>query len=359
MYKANELVLNQLLAKVLERNASDLHLVPGEPPVIRVDGSLVKLDEYEILNVESVMGIIDLLMNKDQKALFEKQQDIDLAYSFKDNARFRINLYKQKGLVSAAFRLIPNHIKTVQELNLPETLLKFTEHKQGLVLVVGPTGHGKSTALAALIDYINKNRSEHILTIEDPVEFIFQPAKSIVNQREVNVDTPSFSQSLKSSLREDCNVILVGEMRDLESISTVITIAETGHLVFATLHTNDAAQTIDRIIDVFPPSQQAQIRSQLASVLLGIVSVRLLPKIGGGRVPAVEIVMSNSAIKNIIRDGKTFEVDNVVATNMEGGMISMDRSLASLVSQNIVSLEEAQGYVKDFDHFSSLLGNGR
>lgn len=359
MYKANELVLNQLLAKVLERNASDLHLVPGEPPVIRVDGALVKLDEYEVLNVEGVMGIVDLLMNKDQKVLFEKNQDIDLAYSFKDNARFRINLYKQKGLVSAAFRLIPNHIKTIQELNLPETLLKFVEHKQGLVLVVGPTGHGKSTALAALIDYINKNRAEHILTIEDPVEFIFQPAKSIVNQREVNVDTPSFAQSLKSSLREDCNVILVGEMRDLESISTVITIAETGHLVFATLHTNDASQTIDRIIDVFPPSQQAQIRSQLASVLLGIVSVRLLPKIGGGRVPAVEIVVSNNAIKNIIREGKTFEVDNVVATNMEGGMISMDRSLASLVSQNIVSLEEAQGYVKDYDHFSSLLGSGK
>ena len=359
MYKANELVLNQLLAKVLERNASDLHLVPGEPPVIRVDGALVKLDEYEVLNVEGVMGIVDLLMNKDQKVLFEKNQDIDLAYSFKDNARFRINLYKQKGLVSAAFRLIPNHIKTIQELNLPETLLKFVGHKQGLVLVVGPTGHGKSTALAALIDYINKNRAEHILTIEDPVEFIFQPAKSIVNQREVSVDTPSFAQSLKSSLREDCNVILVGEMRDLESISTVITIAETGHLVFATLHTNDASQTIDRIIDVFPPSQQAQIRSQLASVLLGIVSVRLLPKIGGGRVPAVEIVVSNNAIKNIIREGKTFEVDNVVATNMEGGMISMDRSLASLVSQNIVSLEEAQGYVKDYDHFSSLLGSGK
>ncbi len=359
MYKANELVLNQLLAKVLERNASDLHLVPGEAPVIRVDGVLVKLDEYEVLNAEGITGIVDLLMNKDQKVLFEKQQDIDLAYSFKDNARFRVNLYKQKGLTSAAFRLIPNHIKTIEELTLPQSLLKFVEHKQGLVLVVGPTGHGKSTTLAALIDYINKNRAEHILTIEDPVEFIFQPAKSIINQREVNVDTPSFAQSLKSSLREDCNVILVGEMRDLESISTVITIAETGHLVFATLHTNDASQTIDRIIDVFPPSQQPQIRSQLASVLLGIVSVRLLPKIGGGRVPAVEIVMSNNAIKNIIREGKTFEVDNVVATNMEGGMISMDRSLATLVRDNVVSLEEAQGYVKDYDHFSSLLGGGR
>jgi twitching motility protein PilT len=359
MYKANELVLNKLLSTVLERNASDLHLIPGEPPVIRVDGALIKLEEYEVLNAEAIVSIVDLLMNKEQKELFAQQEDLDLAYSFKDNARFRINIFRQKGLVAAAFRLIPNRIKTVEELSLPPSLLNFVKNKQGLVLVVGPTGHGKSTAMAAMIDHVNKTRPEHILTIEDPIEFIFQPEKSIINQREVHVDTPSFNQALKSSLREDANVILVGEMRDLESIQSVITIAETGHLVLATLHTNDAGQTIDRIIDVFPPSQQPQIKAQLANVLLGIVSMRLLPKIGGGRTPAVEILLSNNAVKNVIREGKTFELDNIVATNMEGGMISMDRSLAGLVRQNIVSLEEAQAYVKDFDHFTSLLGEVR
>jgi twitching motility protein PilT len=359
MYKANELVLNKLLSTVLERNASDLHLIPGEPPVIRVDGALIKLEEYEVLNAESVLSIVDLLMNKEQKEVFDKQEDLDLAYSFKDNARFRINIFRQKGLIAAAFRLIPNRIKTVEELTLPPALLNFVKHKQGLVLVVGPTGHGKSTALAAMVDYVNKTRSEHILTIEDPIEFIFQPDKSIINQREVNVDTPSFAQALKSSLREDANVILVGEMRDLESIQSVITIAETGHLVLATLHTNDAGQTIDRIIDVFPPAQQPQIKAQLANVLLGIVSMRLLPRIGGGRVPGVEILLSNNAVKNVIREGKTFELDNIVATNMEGGMVSMDRSLAALVRQNVVSLEEAQSYVKDQDHFTSLLGEVR
>ena len=359
MYKANELVLNQLLSKVLERGASDLHLIPGEPPVLRIDGALVKLDEYEVLNAETVLNIVDLLMSKEQREVFAQRQDIDLAYSFKDNARFRINVFHQKGLVAAAFRLIPNKIKTVDELGLPAALLDFTKKKQGLVLVVGPTGHGKSTTLAAMIDHINKTRSEHILTIEDPVEFMFQPDKSVINQREVYVDTPSFAQSLKASLREDCNVILVGEMRDLESISTVITIAETGHLVFATLHTNDAGQTIDRIIDVFSSAQQPQIKAQLANVLVGIVSMRLLPKIGGGRVPAVEILLTNNAVKNVIREGKTFELDNIVATNLEGGMVSMDRSLASLVRQNIVSMEDAQPYVKDNDHFAALLAGGR
>lgn len=356
MYKASELELNKLLGLVLERGGSDLHLVTGEPPIIRVDGELTRLENYEVLNMDTIQGILDLMMTKDRKEVFDKVEDIDLAYSYKDSARFRINAYRQKGLLAIAFRLIPNEIKTVQDLSLPDSLLQFTQHKEGLVLVVGPTGHGKSTTLAALIDYINHQRAEHILTIEDPVEFIFKPDKSIINQREIFVDTPSFAQSLKASLRQDANVILVGEMRDFESISTVMTIAETGHLVFATLHTNDAGQTIDRIIDVFPPHQHDQVRQQLASVLIGIVSIRLLPKIGGGRVPAVEILLSSNAIKNVIREGKTFNIPNILQTNIEDGMVPMDRALAVLVKQGLTPYEEAINYVKDRDYFNSLLG---
>lgn len=358
VYKASELELNKLLSVVLERNASDLHLITGEPPVIRVDGKLLKLDDFQVLNLEGMQGIVDVLLNKQQKELFDQQMDIDLSYSFKDNARFRINIYRQKGLLAGAFRLIPNNIKTVKELGLPDSIMKFADPKQGLVLVVGPTGHGKSTAMASLIDHINKTRAEHIVTIEDPIEFVFQPAMSIVNQREIYVDTPSFAQALKASLREDLNVVLVGEMRDLESIQSVITIAETGHLVFATLHTNDAAQSIDRILDVFPPHQQGQVKAQLASVLLGVVSLRLLPRVGGGRVPAYEIMLANNAVRNIIREGKTFEIDNIIQTNLEDGMIPLDRSLANLVRTGLVTMEDAKGYVKDLEYFSSLISRG-
>ncbi|MEK7652204.1 MAG: PilT/PilU family type 4a pilus ATPase [Patescibacteria group bacterium] len=358
MYKASELELNKLLGIVLERNASDLHLITGEPPIIRVDGALLKMEEYEVLNVDSITALLDLMLNPIQKAQFEKQQDFDFAYSFKDNVRFRVNAYKQKGQLAAAFRLIPNKIKTVSELNLPESLLNLTQHKQGLVLFVGPTGHGKSTALASMLDYINQTRAEHILTIEDPIEFLFTPRQSIINQRELYIDTPSFGQALRASLREDCNVLLVGEMRDLESISATITLAETGHLIFATLHTNDAAQSIDRIIDVFPPYQQTQIKSQLANVLLGVVSLRLLPKIGGGRIPAVEVLLANTAVRNMIREGKTYEMDNVVHTNADEGMVSLDHSLANLVSRGLVSTEDAMSYVKDRDFFQSLVSRG-
>lgn len=356
MYKAAELELNKLLGIVLERNGSDLHLVAGEPPIIRVDGRLIKMEDFEVITNETLSGLLDILLNKSQKELFEKQQDVDFAYQYKDKSRFRINAYRQKGQLGAAFRLIPSKIKTTQELNLPEKLLELTQYKQGLVLVVGPTGHGKSTTLAALIDYINHSRAEHILTIEDPVEFMFTPDKSVINQREVYVDTPSFAQSLKSSLREDVNVILVGEMRDLESMSAVMTLAETGHLIFATLHTNDAAQTLDRIIDVFPPHQQPQVRSQLASVIIAIISMRLLPKSGGGRVPAVEILLANNAVRNVIREGKTYEIDNIVHTNLDDGMIALDRALATLVAKGLVDPKEALAFVKDQDYFNSLVG---
>ncbi len=356
MYKASELELNKLLAITLERNASDLHLVVGEPPIIRVDSELIRLEDYQVLSQDGIADLMDVMLNPVQKKNFEEKMNLDFSYSFKDNARFRVNAYRQQGMTSAAFRLVPNHIKTLEELNLPPILRKFTENRQGLVLVVGPTGHGKSTALASMISDINTNRADHILTIEDPVEFLHTPHKSVISQREVGTDTPDFPTALKAALREDINTVLVGEMRDLESVSAALTLAETGHLILATLHTNDAAQSIDRIVDVFEASQQPQIRSQLASTLLGVVSLRLLPKIGGGRVPAYELMITNHAIRNTIRDNRIFEISNVIQTSYEDGMMPLDRSLANLVKTGAVELEVAQNFVLDRDYFLSLLG---
>jgi len=355
MYKASELELNKLLSIVLERDASDLHLVVGEPPIIRVDTQLMRLDNYQVLSNDVIKDLLDVLMTPEQKKMFDDQMQMDLSYAFKDQIRFRVNIYRQRGVLAIALRVVPNHIKALEELNLPAMLKKFTERKQGLVLMVGPTGHGKSTALAAMIDEINNTRAEHILTIEDPIEFIFTPKQSIITQRELYTDTPSFSGALKSALREDINVVLVGEMRDLESISTTLTIAETGHLVFATLHTNDAAQSIDRVVDVFPAYQQQQIRSQLASVLVGVVSLRLLPKIGGGRIPAYEILVTNHAVRNVIRDNKVYEIPNIIHTNLEEGMVPLDKTLALLVKQGLVEFEVAQNFVLDNDYFLSLI----
>lgn len=355
MYKASELELSKLLSLVVERNASDLHLKVGEPPIIRVDSQLIRLEEYHVLSEEAVKTFADLMLSEPQRKVLAEQEDVDLSYSFKDNVRFRVNIYTQQGSLGIAMRTIPNHILSLEELNLPPILRSFTEKRNGLVLFTGPVGHGKSTAMASLINEINQSRADHILTIEDPIEFVFQPASSVLTQREVNVDTPSFAQALKSALREDINVLLVGEMRDLESMSSALTLAETGHLIFATLHTNDAAQTVDRIIDVFPAVQQGQVRAQLASVLLGIVSLRLLPKIGGGRVPAYEILVANHAVRNVIRDNKSYEIDNIIHTNLESGMVPMDKVLALLVKQGVVELEVAQSHVRDNDYFLSLM----
>jgi twitching motility protein PilT len=355
MYQANELELNKLLSVVLERDASDLHLMASEPPIIRVDSALLRLDNYQVLTNDGINDLLNVLLLPQQKQMFEEQMHIDFSYAFKDRIRFRVNAYRQKGVVAVALRVIPNQIKSIEELNLPDILNKFVDRKQGLVLVVGPTGHGKSTALAAMINQINHARSEHILTIEDPVEFLFTPNKSIISQRELYVDTPSFASALKAALREDINVVMVGEMRDWESISAALTIAETGHLVFASLHTNDAAQSIDRIVDVFPAAQQQQIRGQLASVLVGVVSLRLLPKIGGGRVPAYEILVSNHAVRNVIRDNKLYEVSNIINTNLEEGMVPLDKTLALLVKQGQVEFEMAQNYVVDNEYFLSLV----
>lgn len=357
MYKASELELNKLLAITLERNASDLHLIVGEPPVLRIDSALTRLEDYQVLSADAVSDLVSLMITPKQKELLMDQWHLDFSYAYKDNARFRVNVYQAQGVWNIAFRLIPTQIKSLEELNLPPILKTFTQNRQGLVLVVGPTGHGKSTALASMINEINLTRSEHILTIEDPVEFLFTPRKSFITQREVNQDTPSFAMALKAALREDINVVLVGEMRDLESISATLTLAETGHLIFATMHTNDAAQSIDRVVDVFPGEQQGQIRSQLANTLIGVVSLRLLPKVGGGRIPSSEIMVMNHAIRNVIRDNKIYEIANIIHTSMESGMVPLDKNLATLVKQGLVELEVAQNFVLDQEYFTSLLSS--
>lgn len=355
-YKSNELEVNNLLTIVLQRGASDLHLVTGKPPTIRVDSQLVELKDYEVLSGATIGAMIEVLLSSDErKKEFLTTKEMDFSFSFKDNIRFRVNVYFQKGNPSAALRLIPNKIKTIEELGLPAQLKDLINYKQGLILVVGPTGHGKSTTLASMIDLINHTRSENIVTIEDPIEYVYVQDKSLVSQREVGLDTRSFGKALRSVLREDANVVLVGEMRDLESIATTITIAETGHLVLATLHTNDAAQTIDRIIDVFPAYQQNQIRSQLANILISVVSQRLVPKIGGGQVPATEILIKNDAVANVIRDDKSYELPNIIHTSAASGMISLDQSLARLVSSNQVKMEDAMPYITDHDTFQGLI----
>jgi twitching motility protein PilT len=356
VYKSTELEINNLLMLMLQRGASDLHLVAGKPPTIRVDSQLFELTDYEVLSGSAIGTMVDVLLETEEKKKeFRADKELDFSFSFKDNIRFRVNAYYQKSYPAAALRLISNKIKTIEELGLPVQLKNLINAKQGLVLVVGPTGHGKTTTLAALIDLINHTSARNILTIEDPIEYIYTQDKSLVNQREVGSDTLSFNKALRSALREDADVVLVGEMRDLESIATTITVAETGHLVFATLHTNDAAQTIDRIIDVFPAYQQNQIRMQLASILIGVVSQRLLPKIGGGRVPAVEVMMMTTAVSNVIRDSKTYELTNIIHTSSAASMIPLDYNLAELVRNNIVKLDDALAYVADRDSFEELV----
>jgi twitching motility protein PilT len=356
MYKSNELEVNKLLMEVLQKNGSDIHLVPGKPPTLRVDSVLVGLEEYGIMSGAAIGTMIDVLLGNDaRRKQFRDELEVDFSYSYKDNVRFRGNAYMSKGSPAVALRLIPNKIRTIEELNLPRQISNFALNPQGLVLVVGPTGHGKSTTLASMVDLVNHSRAANIVTIEDPIEFIYTQDKCLISQREVGVDTMSFGKALRSVLREDINVILVGEMRDLESISSTVTLAETGHLVLATLHTNDASQTIDRIIDVFPAFQQAQIRAQLSNVLLGVVSQRLLPRIGGGRLPALEIMTNNNAVSNIIREGKSHQLPNVIHTSGGEGMISMDRYLANLVSQGQVKMEDALPYTSDQSLFKGLL----
>jgi len=336
--------LRDLLAITIQEQASDLHISVGHPPTLRITGRLVPLVKMKKILPEDSQGLAFELMHEDQRQRFLQQKEIDFSYNFEGKVRFRINIFFQNGNISSALRLIPTRIQSIEELNLPPILHEFTKPSQGFVLITGPSSHGKSTTLAALIDEINHNRTDHIITIEDPIEYIFEDDKCIVDQREVYQDTLSFAKALKSTFRQDPNVIMVGEMRDPETISTAITAAETGHLVFATLHTNSASQTIHRIVDSFPPDQQAQVRSQLSGSLLGVVSQRLVPRIRGGLIPVCEVMISNSAVANIIRENKIHELDLVIETSAESGMISLNRSLANLVKVKEISLKNALIY---------------
>ena len=336
--------LNELLLTTARQNASDLHLAVGRHPTLRIDGVLIPLQKESLLTPEMTENLIFNLLAPEQKEKFLKEKEIDLSYSFEDKARFRINIFYQRGYMAAALRLIPAQIKTLEELNLPPILHDFTKLSQGFVLVVGPAGHGKSTTLAALLDEINHNRTDHIITIEDPIEYMFSQDKCIVSQREVKTDTLDFHNGLRSLLRQDPDVVMIGEMRDTESMATAMTAAETGHLVFSTLHTNSASQTVDRIIDSFPAEQQGQISSQLAATLVGIISERLIPRIEGGRLPACEIMISNPAIRNLIRERKAYQIDLVIETSVQEGMLTLNRALVDLVKKKAISLENAELY---------------
>lgn len=336
--------VHHLLDITLKQGASDLHLSVGLQPLVRIDGELQPLSSMEALTDAMVHSLLEELMDKDQIELFKTNKEIDFSFEYGKAARFRVNAYHQLGTASAALRLIPMAIPKIDELNLPPVCRMFSELKQGLVLVTGPTGHGKSTTLAAIIGEINETRSEHIVTIEDPIEYVHASKKSLVSQREMHNDSLSWTVALKSVLREDPDVVLIGEMRDFETIAAALTIAETGHLVLATLHTNSAAQTIDRIVDVFPPHQQSQVRLQLAATIEGVFSQRLMPAIGGGRVVAYEILLANPAVRNVIREGKTHMIDNIVMTSTEMGMTILENRLAQLVNEGLVSKDVAMRY---------------
>lgn len=344
-----------LLEEVVKKKASDLHLQVGLPPILRVDGALLPVTGADILNEESVESLIFAILDDDQKQILLKDKEFDFSFAFGDLGRFRVNAFHERGNLAAALRLIPNEILTVEQLGLPQIVTKFAEYPRGLVLVTGPTGSGKSTSLAALINRINVEQSKHIITIEDPIEYTHKSKKSVVVQREVHYDTYSFSAALRSSLREDPDVVLIGEMRDLETIASAITIAETGHLVFATLHTNSAAQSIDRMVDVFPPHQQPQIRAQLSNILMAVCSQRLIPVIGGGRVAAAEILVATPAVRNIIREGKTHQLDAVIQTGAEFGMQSMDKQLVQLIHAGTISYDEARSFAIDPDELDRLM----
>lgn len=352
---ATQVRIEVLLDEVIKKKASDLHLQVGLPPMLRVDGALTPVTGAEALDEEAVETLIFSILDEDQKQILIKDKEFDFSFAFGDLGRFRVNAFHERGNMAAALRLIPNEILSIEQLGLPSTVNKFAEYPRGLVLVTGPTGSGKSTTLAAMTDKINNEESKHIITIEDPIEFTHKSKKSVIVQREVHYDTYSFSAALRSALREDPDVVLIGEMRDLETIASAITIAETGHLVFATLHTNSAAQSIDRMIDVFPPHQQPQIRAQLANILMAIVSQRLIPTIGGGRVAAAEILVATPAVRNIIREGKAHQLEAVIQTGAEFGMQSMDKQLVQLIHAGTITYDEARNFAVDLEELDRLM----
>src|SRR3954451_2458889 len=348
-----------VLLEVIERDASDLHLTAGAPPMVREQGALYPLD-FAVLTPQSVREIIYSILTNDQRQRLENDWQVDLAYSIPNRARFRVNAYFQRASLGAAFRLIPHSMPALSELGLPAVLEEFTKQPRGVVPVTGPTGSGKSTTLAAMLDLINESRQEHIMTIEDPIEFLHRHKSCIVNQRELGADAASFGLALKAALRQDPDVILVGEMRDLETISTALTAAETGHLVFATLHTQDTAQTVDRVVDVFPPEQQHQVRVQLSVALQGIVSQQLLPTADGlSRVCATEVLVPTPAVRNLVREGKTHQIYSALQTGGTHGMQTMDAALADLVRRNKITRQLAEGRSSSPDELRRLMGTVR
>ena len=340
-YKAQ---LKDFLEITIKEQASDLHLSVDHPPVLRIAGRLVPLLKKKVLVSKDLQGLCQAILTEEQYQRFLQEKEIDFSYNFENKARFRGNIFYQREDISIALRLVPVQIKTIEELNLPSSLHEFTKASQGFVLITGPSSHGKSTTLAALIDEVNRTRTDHIITIEDPIEYIFEDKRSIIDQREVYQDTLSFAKALRSTFRQDPDVIMVGEMRDPETMATAITAAETGHLVFATLHTNSASQTIHRIVDSFPPEQQNQVRAQLSGSLLGVVSQRLVPRIKGGLIPACEIMIATPAVANLIRENKIHELPLVIETSAEMGMISLNRALANLVKNKEITLENALNF---------------
>ncbi|NTW27204.1 MAG: type IV pilus twitching motility protein PilT [Candidatus Moranbacteria bacterium] len=347
--------IKSLLRLVAQQSASDLHLVVGRYPTLRLDGKLYPLTQESVLSADDTIALSDALMSEDNKKKLVDEGQIDFSYNFEDKARFRTNVFYQQGNVSVAMRMVNGSVRTLEELNVPPILYDFTHSAQGLLLITGPVGHGKSTTLSALIDFINHNQDKHIITVEDPIEYVYEQDRCIINQREIGRDTKTFADGLRSVFREDANVVLIGELRDLDTISTAMTAAETGHLILATLHTNDTSQTIDRIVDVFPAHQQNQVRSQLASVLLGVVSQRLIPKVGGGRIPAMEIMMNNHAVENLIRENKSYQIDSVIETSLREGMVSLDKSLADLIQRGLITIDDALVFTKNQEYLQMLI----
>jgi twitching motility protein PilT len=353
--------IHELLALTIKNKASDLHLLAGVVPTFRIDGALRYLTTHAVLTSADIEQMVHALLTPEQKELFLTNKELDFSFGYPKDAsesqgRFRANAFFQRGSVAIVLRFLTPHVKSIEELGLPKVCHQFANLKQGFVIVAGPTGHGKSTTLAAILNEINMKRAAHILTIEDPIEFIYPKGNSIIAQREMGNDTHSWSMALRSSLREDPDVVLVGEMRDPETMQAAITLAETGHLVFSTLHTNSAAQSIDRIVDAFPADQRPQIRIQLAATLKGLISQRLLSKIGGGRVPAVEILLGTSAVASNIRDGKSHLIDSVIQTSKDMGMITLDEALANLVRGGLVTIDDARGYTMRESELMRLVG---
>lgn len=346
--------LEDLLSTVIERKASDLHLTVGRRPTLRIDDKLRPLDEKP-LNDRAMDKIVSSLLSEELQEKLYRDKEIDFSYALGTKGRFRVNVYFQKGHLAAALRLIPTRIRTLKELNLPRMLEEFCQAQQGFFLAVGPAGHGKTTTIASMVDIINHTRTDHIITIEDPIEYVFTPDKCLIDQREVYLDTKSFPRALRSALRQDPDVIFVGEMRDYETIATAVTLAETGHLVLSTMHTNNASQTIDRLIDVFPAHQQQQIRFQVANTLLGIISQRLIPRLKKGRIVACEVLRATPAVRNLIREAKTYQLDNIIQTGLKEKMIPLDKSLADLVKRQEISYENARAFASDIKNLDNYI----